>query len=136
VDIQRVQEDVTPTTFPVDLNFSAVRSGWLVSVVVGQSFLELPAYDGIFESSSFVIGKEIPYVCVIFEPSFDLGLFLSFFGDDVATGFDRFSVVLSTVGYDPFLKFNIEREALSYMLLKEIAMFSRKPGVVHHQCVI
>ena len=67
----------------------------------------MPASDGILESCTFVVGKEIPDILIVFELRLD---FLRVLDGVICR--NRFLLCLSRIVMEPVLKLSLEMEAL------------------------
>ena len=90
----------------------------------------MPASDGILESRTFVVGKEVPDVLIVFELRLDF-----LWGLDGVICRNRFLVCLTRIVMEPVLKLSLKMEALPYMLHKESTKFLRAHYVLRNDII-
>ena len=75
-----------------------------------ETLFVFPAFYGIVQRSAFVILKKIPDVSIIFKLFSDNSPPLLPVPPDLIISIDCVAVCLSGIGFEPFLKSDIERE--------------------------
>ena len=90
-----------------------------------QLLFIFPTLNSLVKAIALIIGKEIPYICIVFKllVNFCLTAFLFFKYPIIRS--NRIGVSFSRIAFKPFLKCNIKRKSVADMFLKNRSVLFR-----------
>lgn len=90
-----------------------------------QLFFIFPTLNSLVKALALIIGKEIPYICIVFKllVNFCLTAFLFFKYPIIRS--NRIGVSFARIAFKPFLKCNIKRKSVADMFLKKRSVLFR-----------
>lgn len=91
-----------------------------------QLFFIFPALNSLVKALAPIIGKEIPYICIVFKllVNFCLTVFLFFKYPIIRS--NRIGISFTRIAFKPFLKCYIKRKSVADMFLKNALCFSEQ----------